>query len=111
MTKILYCFRETVPLTSLKIIFSSFFGRSRPNGSLPIVEHNQQQQQHARPYQADQGCGGPRPHRVPRPLHRDQAGGSGQALRLQEVSLDPRPQGEREQIWKNNSNKKLRDNL
>ena len=107
MTKILYCFRETVSFTSLKIIFSSFFDRSRPKGSLPIVEHNQQQQQHARPYQADQGCGGPRPHGVSRPLHRDEAGGSGQALRLQEVSLDPRPQGEREQIWKNNNNQKL----
>ncbi len=33
------------------------------------------QLQDARPYQADQGSGGPRPHRVPRPQHRDEEAG------------------------------------
>merc|ERR1712012_625105 len=47
--------------------------------------------QNARPYQARQGGGGPRPHRVPAPLHGYEEGGPEQALRAQEVRLGPDP--------------------
>ena len=44
------------------------------------------------PHQAGEGRRGPRPHGVPAPLHRDEEGRPTEALRLQEVCLDPRPQ-------------------
>ena len=43
---------------------------------------------HARPYQARQGRGRPRPHGVPSALHGHEEGGSVQALRAQAVRVD-----------------------
>ena len=48
---------------------------------------------HARPYQADQGGGRPRPYRVPLAQRRDEEGRPEQALRLEEVRVDQQPQG------------------